>query len=181
MDIKKYGRIKTFNFRGVPVYMGWSLYPVVILVILGMFSDVSILVGAISWWGVMVLHEFGHMWYATRQNLRVFEIQLHLFHGLCEYEKPEFPYTNYVIAWGGVIFQLFIAIPCIIILMLIGKDLPWYLLTPVFIFGPASLMIAVINLVPSEGFDGAVCWKAIPLYFKYQKPRKKKNPFKIVK
>ncbi len=175
MSLSKYKKIRLTTFAGVPIYMGWSLYPVLALVLVGMFTDISFLLGALSWWGVLLLHELGHMWAARRNRLRVMGIELHLLHGLCWYEESGVPYENYLVAWGGVFFQFLVAIPCFVLWGTLGDKVPWYLATPILFFGPISLFIAVINLAPSAGLDGETCWKAIPLYLKIRKSKRKEN------
>lgn len=68
---------------------------------------------------------------------------------------------NALIAWGGVLAQTVVLIPSIMILMLAGDSLPWYVNTPLVIFGYLSALIALVNLAPSPYFDGYYCWKIL--------------------
>ena len=182
--MNKYKLIKLFEFRGVPVNIHWSLSVILIIVILGSLSDISLIVGAFSFWSIMLIHEFGHMWFATRQGLRTYSIDLYLIHGMCHHEEAHTEYENNVVAWGGVVAQAIVFIPCIIIEKSIGEFLPWFLYTPVLYLGYFSCVIAVFNLLPSKGLDGYDCWKTVPLCFKYSKSKKKakkKNHLKAVK
>lgn len=181
MNIRKYSSVKLFELKGVPVFMHWTLYPVVLLAFIALFSDWSFVLGAVCFWGVMLVHELGHMWLAKRKRLQVLEIQLCLLHGYCVHEMSEFAFENYVVAWGGVLLQVFVAIPCVLVVWFAGELLPWYLFTPLILFGPVSLLIGVISLAPSKGLDGAVCWKAVPLYFRFRKSSKKKKQMRVVK
>ena len=170
--------------RGVPVKTHWSLSLVLLLVCLGGVADISLVVGAASFFGIMLVHELGHMWFATRQGLKTEGIELYLFHGICYHESAYTEYENNIVAWGGVAAQTVVFVPCIIIENIFGEMLPWFLYTPVLFLGYFSLVIAMFNLLPSRGFDGYTCWKTIPLYFKHsklKKKNKKKNHLKSVK
>lgn len=173
--MEKLKLFRIFTVKGVPIYMHWSLTLVWLVGILGSFNDLSFFLGAASFWGIMLLHELGHMWFASRRGLATERIELYLFHGFCHYEAGRFDYDNHIVAWGGVVAQLIVAIPAIVIFSIFGNDLQWYINTPLIFFGYFSLIIVFLNLLPKEHFDGFYCWRAIPLYFKYRKRMKTSN------
>jgi len=182
--MRNYQRIKLFSLQGVPVYMHWPLTVIVVAVSLGGLSQVSLIVGAASFWGIMLIHELGHMYLARRYGLEVFEINLSLLHGNCAFEKSELSYINYMVAWGGIFTQFIVAIPCIIILYFLGSSLPWFLYTPLVFFGYISVLIALINLAPSKGLDGYYCWRSLPIYLSARRKRsvsRKKRAFNVVR
>lgn len=184
--MEKYKLIKLFDIKGVPVNVHWSLSVILVLVFLGGLSDISLLVGAVSFWSVMLIHEIGHMWFATRLGLSTVKIDLYPVHGVCYNHSADNDYENYLVAWGGVVVQAIVFTPCIIIYHLFGDYLPWFVNTPLIFLGYVSAGIAIINLVPSRGLDGGKCWRAIPLYFQSRKVRtkkiyKKNSHLKVVK
>ncbi|TVV43203.1 hypothetical protein [Thalassolituus sp. C2-1] len=174
--------VTLFPFFGVPVRMHWSLSLILVLGLLGSTRDISILVGAASFWGILVVHEFGHMFVAQRLGLDVYSIDLYPFHGLCHFELSSDNYPNYLVSWGGIAAQSLLFIPALLILTFFHKGMPWYLVTPLLFFGPISACIALINLAPARGLDGGICWKALPIFFKRRRGKsKKKGKLKSVK
>jgi len=181
--MQNYRYIKIFDFRGAPVYMHWPLTLIMLLVLLGSLSNISLAAGALSYWSVMFLHEAGHLYLAKKYHLHVHRIELSAIHGLCHHEDSEFPYINYMVAWGGFFAQAAVFVPAILILYFFGEHFPWYVYTPLFFLGYISFLVGIINIAPMKGLDGYECWKAIPIYLsrrKKQRKTKKKNPFKVV-
>jgi len=188
MERLKY--IPLFKIANTPIFMHWSLYVVLVFAAVASVNDIAILLGAISFWSIMLIHELGHMMVARRLGLDTFRIELALMHGLCFCEAAETEYENCLVSWGGVLAQALFFVPCIIIYLLCGDYLPWFITIPVLFLGFYSVLIAVFNLLPSRFLDGGTCWKAIPLYFQYKKTKvrakaakttKKKSPIKLVK
>lgn len=138
-------------------------------------SEPSILVGAVCFWGVMLLHEFGHLYAGQMQGMQVNAIRLYPLLGHCEAVASDYEFENSIFAWGGFVAQVIVAIPAILILVLFGDFLPWYIYTTLFMFGYFSLLIALVSVMPGDGLDGDTCWKAIPIYFQLQKERRKRR------
>jgi membrane-associated protease RseP (regulator of RpoE activity) len=118
-----------------------------------------------SYFGIILLHESGHAFFARKYGFTVTKIQLGFIHGKCEYEVPYdefYELSDIVISWGGVIAQLIVAIPLIAIAQL--SDIEHiYGMGPIVAFlGYISFMVAIVNLAPSEGLDGAIAWKIVP-------------------
>jgi len=183
--------IPLFRIANTPIMMHWSLSVVLIFAAIASINDIAILLGAISFWSIMLIHELGHMMVSSRLGLETFRIELSLMHGKCICEAPETQYEYCLVSWGGVLAQAFFFVPCIAIYLLFDDYLAWYIEIPVLFLGFYSALIAVLNLLPSRYLDGGTCWKAIPLYFKYRnKPvrtkatintNKSKSHIKLVK
>ncbi len=186
--MKKSFRI--FNLKGVPVYVHWSLTGFTLIAIVLALFNINFLAIAMVFPLLMLIHELGHMWFASRLGLNTEKIELQFLHGYCVYELAETDYENYVVAWGGVAAQAIIFIPCIFILLVFGDSLSGFFYTTLILLGYFNALDAAFNLLPIRGFDGSICWRSVPLFFKHgrikkngnsKKPQKKKNPFKIVK
>ena len=67
-----------------------------------------------------------------------------------------------MIAWGGVIAQLLVAIPLVVGLKVFGYSSFNSVNAVLVVLGPYSLMMAVFNLLPIGRLDGAVAWWIIP-------------------
>jgi Zn-dependent protease len=111
---------------------------------------------------LILLHEFGHAAVAHHFGYSVKAIWFGLIHGRCAFEAPLTEWERSLIAWGGVIAQLLVAVPICLL------DSLWR--RPLGVFGPVvlilgywSLILAVLNLVPSRGLDGQAAWRIIPL------------------
>jgi len=111
---------------------------------------------------LILLHEFGHAAVAHYFGYPVKSIWFGLIHGRCAFETPLTEWERCLVAWGGVAAQLIIAIPICV------ADALWH--RPVGVFGPVvlilgywSLVVAVLNLIPSRGLDGQLAWRIIPL------------------
>lgn len=184
--MRKLEYLKLFTISGVPVFIHWSLSVPLVLIAMLAVSEISMVIVAISIFMVMLIHEVGHMWFASKLGLRPVQISLHLLHGQFLFEKADNDYHNCLVSWGGVAAQAIVFIPCIVIFSLYGAVLPWYVNIPLIIFGYANALIAVLNLAPAMGLDGEKCWKSISLYYKYSRPRpsqgkKSKKHLKSVK
>jgi len=183
--MEKYKFITLFSIKNTPIQIHWSFTILLILIFLISLSNISVAIIAILFWGIMLIHELGHMWFASRLGLKTININLYILHGICYHQPADTDYENYLVAWGGVAAQAIIFIPCIIIFYLYGELMPWYINLPLIFLGYINGLIALFNLAPSKWLDGGTCWKAIPLYFKYKnkndKKPKKKRHLKIVK
>jgi len=74
--INKYRYINVFKFRNVPIRMHYSLTLVLIVVYLYGFINTYFLIGAFALTLIMLAHELGHMWFANRKGLEVYQINL---------------------------------------------------------------------------------------------------------
>ncbi|WP_144395595.1 hypothetical protein [Pleionea sediminis] len=182
--MKKLNQIKLFKIFGIQVYIHWTL--ILSLLVVGVLGFDKPLLGffIMGTLTILFIHELGHAFLAHRYNLDVQYISLNIFNGVCVHEEADTEFVNAMIAWGGVFAQVLIAVPVIATHLLLGSnirdDVEMILLT----FGYFNLLLIVLNLLPLKGFDGSLCWKVIPLHFKYGRKKakaKKKNHLKSVK
>lgn len=125
-------------------------------------SPLLSLLGLASYWGVILLHECGHMVAARRLHCDVYSIELYPISGFCRFEIPWSRFDHCVIAWAGVIAQAVIAVPIVLCLSLFGYTRFNSVNAVLAIFGFFSLGIAVLNLLPIWRFDGRLAWAIIP-------------------
>jgi len=111
---------------------------------------------------LVLLHEFGHAAIAHHFGYRVQSIWFSLVHGRCVVDAPADAWERCLIAWGGVLAQLILAIPLVVLDWSLHPA-PWILGPIVLILGYWSLVLVVLNLVPSGSLDGATAWRIIPL------------------
>ena len=95
--------------------------------------------------------------------------------GLCCFQVPWSRYDHSVIAWGGVIAQMLVAIPLVVGLKVFGYSSFNSVNAVLVVLGPYSLMVAVFNLLPIGRLDGAVAWWIIPEAIKRVRARKVKK------
>jgi Zn-dependent protease len=149
---------------GAPVYIHWSVFAVVL--VLAAFSLESPAYAAIaiaSYLGIIVIHEFGHAFVARRRGLDVLSIRVGFIHGRCEHEASGSEWDEVAIAWGGVLAQLLVAVPILALASFLDRIDLGHFGPFVVMLGYLNFMIALVNLAPAAGLDGAVAWRVIPL------------------
>jgi Zn-dependent protease len=125
-------------------------------------SPAFAIVTLISLIALILLHEFGHAAVAHHFGYRVQSIWFSLFHGRCVFDAPTDEWERCLIAWGGVVAQLLVAIPLLALDSFVHPS-PRILGPVVLILGYWSLVLIILNLIPSGSLDGATAWRIIPL------------------
>jgi Zn-dependent protease len=185
--LKKYTKIKSFKVYGARVYLHWSAILVgVVLLALSIKSPVLGVISVSSYFAVILLHEAGHAYLAHRLGYQVYGIYIGFMHGICEYEAPYSLKQEALIAWGGVLAQLIVAIPLIVAAQLFEINQITGIGPIVAFLGYISAMTVLINLAPSRPLDGAVAWKLVPILIRENtknkpKSKTKKRNLKIIK
>jgi Zn-dependent protease len=163
---------KRLRIFGAPIYIHWSVLVVVCLLALSAIgSPVFAAIAISSYLGIIAIHECGHAFVAKRLGYQVYSIQIAFLHGRCEYAAPRQEWDGIAIAWGGVLAQLLIAIPVLILAGVLGQFEPSYLGPVVVMLGYLNLMIALVNLAPVRGLDGAIAWRIVPLLWTRKRSR----------
>ena len=160
----RYFRLKNVRFLGAHVYVHWSVAVVVAgIAALGIRTPIYAALLVLSYLGVIALHEAGHAIVASRLGYEVIAVRIGWFHGLCEYEAPDFEWEEVLVAWGGVAAQAIVGVPVVLLGALSKAADPGYF-GPVLVFlGYINLGIAAFNLFPAEPFDGERAWRIIPM------------------
>ena len=173
--MKTYYTLNKIKLLNAPVSVHWSaLLVIAIIIVAGVKQPIHALIAAVSYFSILVIHELGHGLLAKKYGCTVYEIKIGFLHGVCVYEQPYNEEHDIKIAWGGVIAQLIIAIPLIVLSQYsVLTDISYF--GPVYAFlGYISLIFVVFNLAPAQGLDGGKAWKIIPLLLK-SKPKKKEK------
>lgn len=160
--MNRYFRLGSLRVFGAPVYFHWTVLAVsAVLLAYSIKAPFTALAALCSYFGIILLHETGHAYFARRAGARTEAIYLALFHGLCVHEEPARERDIYVIAWGGALAQLAVALP-LILLANITPAARWPIIGEVVLYlGYVSLLVAVINLIPAPGLDGERAWRLL--------------------
>jgi membrane-associated protease RseP (regulator of RpoE activity) len=181
IKISKPIRLKSLThfmrIHSVDVYVHWSVLAIAIFILLGVLRHpVLSLVGLAAYLGVMLTHEFGHMIVARRLRCEVFEIELYPIFAITRFQTPWSHFDHCLIAWGGVLAQLVIAVPLVAFVVLFGYT-PFNVFNEVIaILGFFSLGVAVFNLLPFRPLDGSIAWGLIPELVKRARMGRKNGP-----
>jgi Zn-dependent protease len=167
---------RVVRINGVDVYVHWTVFLIAGIMIYASFRKpwLTIVAGA-SWLALLLLHECGHMIAAHRKHVRVSAIELYPIHGLCRFEIPWSRFDHCVIAWGGVLAQVAVAIPLLLWIEVFGYSHFDPIDAVLGILGPYSLMVAMFNLLPVGRLDGVLAWAIIPEYIRRRKQNKVKK------
>ena len=183
--MKTHIQIKYLKIYGAPVYIHKiNLAIIAILLIFTLNDPISGPITLCSYLSIILLHEYGHAFFINKLGYKTHAIYLGVIHGLCEYELPYIMKHQAIIAWGGVLAQLFVAIPLIIISQTTDISRIQGVSQIVAFLGYISALVSVVNLAPARGLDGATAWKIFPILIKEKlnkKPKRKKHKFKVIK
>lgn len=159
---------------GSPVSVHWSVLLIIaVLVLYAVGSPAYAALAIVSYLAMIAIHELGHALVARRLGCEVLEIRIAVLHGQCIYEQADRGWDRALIAWGGVAAQLCVAVPVLIFASVMGnRDLAY--LGPIVAFlGYVNLLVALVNLAPSPGLDGADAWRIVPLFLRrLRKPKR---------
>jgi Zn-dependent protease len=169
---QKWLQLRRARILGARVYVHWSVFAVVLLLALvSLRSPIYAVISIASYLAVIVIHETGHAWVARRLGYYVDAIRIGFFHGQCESDAPHSESDHVMIAWGGVLAQLAVAVPILIVAKLSGEPDFGYAGPLVGILGQINLLIALVNLAPAPVLDGHIAWRAVPLLWQWQRAR----------
>lgn len=134
---------------------------------------------------IVIVHELGHAYYAGKFGCRVLTIDVFFGGGYCSHEAPRYRTEEYIIAWGGILFQLALfAVSLIAWLIIYYFNLlsnHSYIIDALDVLLGFNLFIMVINLIPIRGLDGYKAWRLMPDLLLYIKMRLQRKPKKKVK
>ncbi len=153
--------------RGVPIRVHWTVPLLAIVAMIAGWRELAVISALVAGYvAMLVIHELGHHIVATRRRHRVFSIEIYPFHGECRYEQARSPWDRALIAWGGVIAQALVALPCMIVLKTDFIPSMGALNAALWVLAAPSLTIAALNLLPIAPLDGRDAWTILPLALK---------------
>jgi Zn-dependent protease len=158
---------EVMEIRGVKVFVHWSVLLIGAIMLLGAFDGPSLAFAVLgAYYGVILLHECGHMVAAQRRGCAVWSIELYPIWGITRFGEPYSRYDHCIIAWGGVLAQGLVAVPLIVCVELFGYTRFQAINAILAMFGFFSLSTIVFNLIPVRPLDGAIAWGLLPALFK---------------
>jgi membrane-associated protease RseP (regulator of RpoE activity) len=164
MPFRKWYGLKNVRVFGAPIYIHWSVIAVVLVVAaISIESPAYAAITIASYLGIIAIHEFGHAFVAARRGFDVLSIRIGFIHGHCEHEAPSSEWDEVAIAWGGVIAQLLVAVPILALAGFLDRIDLGHFGPIVVMLGYLNCLIAMVNLAPAAGLDGAIAWRVIPL------------------
>lgn len=160
------------RIMGARLHLHWSaLALAAALLALWMRQPAQALEAVASYFGLLLLHEIGHAAMARRLGYRATDIRLGFMHGLCETEAPDTARDDALLAWGGVLAQLAVALPLIALAQVPGVAALPGVGIPVAVFGYLSLLVALFNLTPAASLDGAKAWRLVTILLAERRTR----------
>lgn len=157
-------RYRVGRVGGVPLDVHWSVLALLGLAVAGAStSGVALPIGAVTLLAVMVVHELGHARVARSLGCRVHRIELYPLHGFCICDEPRTPYQRALLAWGGVMNQAGLLLLVLPIGMYVGETSIQSVNAVLFVLTVVNGAMILINLTPSEPFDGHLAWPLVPL------------------
>lgn len=156
-------RTKIGQIRGVDTYVHWTVFLVAALILSSVVRSPGLtFLGLTAYWGVLLLHETGHLIAAQRLRCPVFSIEMYPIFGFTTFGTPWSRVDHCIIAWAGVMAQALVAIPIILWVAIFGYSRFEAVNMLFAILGPFSIAVAVFNLLPIRRLDGAVAWGIFP-------------------
>lgn len=156
-------RTKIGQIRGVDTYVHWTVFVVATVILAAVFRQpVMSLLGLAAYWGVLLIHEAGHLIAAQRLGCTVFSIDLYPVFGVTRFGTPWSRLDHCIIAWAGVLAQAVVAIPVLAWLAIVGYTRLEVINMLLVMFGLFSTGVAAFNLLPIPPLDGAIAWGIFP-------------------
>jgi len=156
-------RTKIGQIRGVDTYVHWTVFVVAAFFLAGVMRRPGLtLLGLAAYWGVLLIHETGHLIVAQRLGCPVFSIELYPIFGVTKFGTPWSRIDHCKIAWAGVLAQATVAAPFIAWVAAFGYSRFEAVNMLIVILGFFSLAVAVFNLLPTPPLDGATAWGIFP-------------------
>jgi Zn-dependent protease len=152
--------VRVGEIRRVPLVIHWGVFAIVVLVVVSSGNKLaSAIVAAMAYLSMLLIHELGHQWVATRLGCRVLSIELFPLHGRCRFETPKSDFDRSLIAWGGVAAQFLIGIPLAAFVVTRGYTHNQAVNAVLAILGFMSPAVGLLNLIPAGNLDGRVAWR----------------------
>jgi stage IV sporulation protein FB len=159
--------IEIMEIKRVKVRVHWSVVLIGGFIMLGAVENPLLAsVVLVSYYGVILLHECGHMVAAQSKGCAVWSIELYPIWGITCFSEPYSRRDCCVIAWGGVVAQLLVALPLLGWVEVFGYTRFQPINAVLAIFGFFSLSTVVFNLLPIRPLDGSIAWGLLPYLFK---------------
>ena len=165
--MRSYISLKRPKILGIGLHLHWSaLVGAGVLFGALIRQPVHAVLAVSSYFALILLHEIGHALMARRLGYDTNGIYIGVVHGLCEYDSPHYLKEDAIIAWGGVLMQLAVALPLCVLAQVTPLGANSYFSTVAAILGHFSILMAVFNLLPFPGLDGQLAWRLVPILWR---------------
>jgi len=148
---------RIFKIRNVPVYFHWSLvFMGVFISYLAEFKLFNTLIGFLSYMFLILIHETGHLVFASRRGLKVFNIMINGAGGVCNTEQPKTKVDALMLYSGGLVFQIILLVFAILTLSFLAEPIPELMKPVIIVFVYINLLLLITNIIPSKlpgGFE----------------------------
>jgi Zn-dependent protease len=167
LEIPKPIRIDRFTriarVKGIDIYIHWTVFAIAIIILINSVRRPALtLAGLLSFFTVLLIHEFGHLIAAGLRGHEPDYIEIYPIFGLAHFETPRTRLDHCIIAWGGVLAQAVVAIPLVVWIRVFGYTRFDAINAVLGILGAYSLTVAIFNLLPVAPLDGATAWGLFP-------------------
>ena len=162
MKIAESRLLRIGHVYGAPVYLlTSSLLVFLLLAVYGPFtSRLHDVLSAGLLLFVVALHELGHAYLVRRRGHPLAYLEIGALHGACAYESTHASEKDEaIIAWGGVLAQGAAALAAAIALFAFAPEPSTLTARGLNFFVTTNVALAVLNLLPLEGRDGAKAWR----------------------
>lgn len=166
------GYLTLFVANGVAIRAHWTLPLPLLLLLSGTEGAQGVCIG---WALILVCHELGHAAVARRFGVPVLSLDFHALGGACRFLDTGTPLQTALIAWGGVAAQAVLLLAAILfdtVFPAKGDRASAATMYLILLNG----VIALANLMPTQPFDGARAWRAIPLVVRASRRRSRRAP-----
>ena len=164
--------VQGVRIMGARLHLHWSALALAAALLASWIRQPVLALEAVgSYFGVLLLHEIGHAAMARRLGYAATDIRLSLLHGGCEHDAPDTRRDEALIAWGGVLAQLAIALPLIALAQVPAFAALPAAAIPIAGFGYFSVLVALFNLAPVPPLDGARAWRLLPVLLAQRRAR----------
>lgn len=168
--------IEVMQIRRVRVFVHWSCFLLAAIILFEAREAARVAFAAVcSYFGVLLIHECGHLVAAQQKGCQVWSVELYAFWGITRHDEPYSQHDRCVIAWAGVVAQMLVAIPLIAWVERFGFTHYQTANVVLSILGFYSFFVAGFNLLPVAPLDGAVAWRLLPSFFRGNAPRPPKR------
>jgi Zn-dependent protease len=163
--------------KGVDVSVHWSVLVIAALILCSALRrPVMAVVGLTAYLSVLLIHECGHLIVAHQRRCAVFGIELYPIYGITRFETPWSRFDHCVIAWGGVLAQMIVALPLVAWVAIFGYTRFEPVNVVLALLGFFSLGVAVFNLLPFPPLDGITAWGIVPALIQRARARPNSRP-----
>jgi stage IV sporulation protein FB len=165
------------DIKGVKVFAHWSVLLIGAVMLLGATEKPLLALAVfVAYYGVILIHECGHMVAARCKGCAVWSIELYPIWGITRFSQPYSRLDRCVIAWAGVLAQAIFGAPVVVWVETFGYTHFEPVNAILAILGFFSLSIAALNLLPVPPLDGAIAWGLLPALFKPSARPVKRDP-----